>query len=373
MAALFAELSERDLRRAMATLQSLAEQSADCRSFTVAALEQLTAVVASDLTTLSLCDLGHGARRVIGRKAEALSQADRAAFDRHFHQHPLVRFHATHPGGPTRRISDCIDDAAFRNSALHADYYRRIGINYAMALPLWIDSDNVISVVFNRRRSDFTDAERAMLDAVRQPLAAIYRNLVACEDAGIGLQCVSHLASDGGWHMMRVTLAGQILDAPTAARGLLRRFFLQDQAAHAARLPAMLSEWFSRSRSWGLDRPAISYGQPFTMSRLGAKLTVHFVADPADASAGYLLMKEERQSIAGAQLSHLPLTAREREILALVAAGKTNAEIAIILTISARTVQKHLEHVFVKLGVETRTAAAVRALAAADDQAATAA
>jgi len=59
--------------------------------------------------------------------------------------------------------------------------------------------------------------------------------------------------------------------------------------------------------------------------------------------------------------------------LALVAAGKTNAEIAAILAISPRTVQKHLEHIFQKLGVETRTAAAIRALAAADDHIATAA
>jgi len=48
--------------------------------------------------------------------------------------------------------------------------------------------------------------------------------------------------------------------------------------------------------------------------------------------------------------------------LALVAAGKTNGEIAAVLVISARTVQKHLEHIFQKLGVETRTAAAICAL-----------
>jgi DNA-binding CsgD family transcriptional regulator len=63
------------------------------------------------------------------------------------------------------------------------------------------------------------------------------------------------------------------------------------------------------------------------------------------------------------------LTEREREVVAQIGAGKTNGEIATILATSARTVQKHLEHIFQKLGVETRTAAAVRALAAADDYA----
>jgi len=58
------------------------------------------------------------------------------------------------------------------------------------------------------------------------------------------------------------------------------------------------------------------------------------------------------------------LTAREREVLRWLACGKTDAEIAALLSISTRTVNKHLEHVYVKLGVETRTAAVMRALSA---------
>ena len=372
MAVPTAELSERDLRSAMSALQSLADQSTDCASFVRGALEQLTRIVASDLTTLSICDLGRGTRRVISRKAETLSTADRAAFDRHFREHPLVRFHGSHPGGPTQRISDCIGTPAFRNSALHADYYRRIGINHVMALPLWIDPGNVISVVFNRSRADFKDGERAVLDAVRGPLAAMYRNLVACEDAGVGLKRVSRLASDGGWLMMQVSTSGQILDAPAEALRLLRQFFPRNFADRGGRVPEALSEWLSHSRSWGLDRPAID-GERFISTRFGAKLTAHFVPDTQCASSGYLLMKSERLDPQAADLKRLPVTERERQILALVTAGKTNAEIAAILAISARTVQKHLEHIFQKLGVETRTAAAVRALAAADDHTASAA
>ncbi len=369
MAAGLGRLPGRDLQVALRTLQSLADQSASSASFVDAALDRLTGIVPSDLTTLSVCDLAQGTRRVIGRKGEALSDADRAAFDRHFRDHPLVRFHSSHPGGPTQRISDCMSMSVFRHSALHADYYRRIGINFVMALPLCIDNANVISVVFNRGPSDFKDGERAVLDAVRQPLAAIYRNLIACENAGTGLRCIGQLAADGGWHMMRITLAGHILDATTAALRLLQRFFPEYAPSRPTGLPERLLAWLARSRNWGLERPAVDHGQPFTTSRLGTRLTIHFVSDWNDS--GYLLMRSERFDIGLDDLARLPVTNREREVLALVVAGRTNSEIAAVLTVSARTVQKHLEHIFQKLGVETRTAAAVRALAAADERAAT--
>ena len=53
-----------------------------------------------------------------------------------------------------------------------------------------------------------------------------------------------------------------------------------------------------------------------------------------------------------------PLTAREREIVELVAQGKANRQIAEELFISEKTVSRHLANVYVKLGVGSRTAAA---------------
>ena len=51
------------------------------------------------------------------------------------------------------------------------------------------------------------------------------------------------------------------------------------------------------------------------------------------------------------------LTGREIEILALVAAGKSNREIAVQLVISEKTVARHLSNIFVKIGVASRSAA----------------
>jgi len=57
------------------------------------------------------------------------------------------------------------------------------------------------------------------------------------------------------------------------------------------------------------------------------------------------------------------LTDREAEVLAWVARGMTNGEIAALLLVSPHTVRTHLEHAFKKLGVHTRTAAVARAFA----------
>ena len=60
----------------------------------------------------------------------------------------------------------------------------------------------------------------------------------------------------------------------------------------------------------------------------------------------------------------LSLTTRESEVLLWISRGKANREIGEILAISPRTVNKHLEQIFVKLGVENRASAAARAIRA---------
>ena len=74
-----------------------------------------------------------------------------------------------------------------------------------------------------------------------------------------------------------------------------------------------------------------------------------------------LLLREEAPDPSQMLVKTLGLTEREAEVLYWVAQGKTSPEIAIILGMALKTVKKHLQRVYEKLGVETRTAAALRA------------
>ena len=59
------------------------------------------------------------------------------------------------------------------------------------------------------------------------------------------------------------------------------------------------------------------------------------------------------------------LTGREREVLALLTTGRRSKELALQLGVSPRTVQKHLQRIYAKLGVGGRTAAALIAVQSA--------
>ena len=84
--------------------------------------------------------------------------------------------------------------------------------------------------------------------------------------------------------------------------------------------------------------------------------------ESATDDAGQRMLPGDVDAQHGTAIGDASLTPREVQVLQWLAFGKTDAEIAALLGVSTRTVHKHLEHVYVKLGVETRTAAVMRAL-----------
>ena len=85
------------------------------------------------------------------------------------------------------------------------------------------------------------------------------------------------------------------------------------------------------------------------------------VLHPEDAALSLARVNSTDEQVVVADLTRLGLSPRESEVLLWVMRGKTNEEIAAELKISPRTVKKHLERIYRKLGVGNRVAAAFTA------------
>ena len=110
-----------------------------------------------------------------------------------------------------------------------------------------------------------------------------------------------------------------------------------------------LTQWLQKALAEGEAQKALNPRQTLLARHVG----------PGGLGESMMLLNVvQRGHQAAERLRQVALTPRETEVLSWVAKGKTNRDIADILGMSHRTVNKHLEHVFEKLGVETRSAAA---------------
>jgi DNA-binding NarL/FixJ family response regulator len=135
--------------------------------------------------------------------------------------------------------------------------------------------------------------------------------------------------------------SGAIDFESAAARTLLARYF--DDRPNGW-LPEAVDSWQRQQKSRLNGQDSLpSPAEPLVVIRKGRRLLVRRL--------GHTLLLSE---------SPANLTRREREIVELVAEGRSNAEIAATLSIAPTTVRKHLENIYLKLGVSNRTAAAAR-------------
>lgn len=171
-------------------------------------------------------------------------------------------------------------------------------------------------------------------------------------------------SQDGHWHCQllefsgqpcaKVTLRGRIEWATTSARRLLQRYWPVDTGA-GNRLPRQIRQWMTICR-----KAAVREGEspteftPLAINRPSACLTVRYMYDGACSA---VLFEEHLLKLSGDRLVSFGLTRRETEVFQWLVQGKSSYEIAMILNISVRTVSKHLERIYLQLGVENRHAA----------------
>ncbi len=139
------------------------------------------------------------------------------------------------------------------------------------------------------------------------------------------------------------------------ARELMLRYF----NAPVGQVPAELLDWLrqqAQHAAGGIDL------KPLTVTQDSRQLVLTLQQRTSDDDWLIVMREVSDAAIVEAVMLTFKLTLREAEVLYWVVKGKTNRDIGDILGSSPATVKKHLEHVFEKLGVETRNAAASLAM-----------
>src|SRR3989441_10536432 len=344
-------------------LNEIAAEAWSLESFASSGLDRLPRLVASEVTTLSICDLVRGRRTVFSTPNRAFSAGERASFDAHSQEPPLVLHHSKTPGGATHRISDSLSPSQFRRTPLYNDYYRCVGIDHVMALPLYVDRRFLVSFVFNRKRRDFDEAERDALDVLRPQLAALFGQALSQERTRSLLAQLDSLAAPGGWSAIELDGERRVLRASDATRERIEACWPHWKGGEGARLPEAVDRWLQERVEGTENLAGTAASGSLTVGRSGKALRVRLGPRPAGSGGFFVCSPPAPPGQFPASAAGAALTPREREVLQWAGAGKTNAEIAAILDMSPRTVEKHFEHVFEKLGVDTRVAAVMRLLA----------
>ena len=153
-----------------------------------------------------------------------------------------------------------------------------------------------------------------------------------------------------GRFLLAVNRQGKIMWATPQAHKLLSDHLGADSDDLV--LPEPLRQWLEAAQR------SASKTQPTAALSSNAQLRLHYMGNAGPNEFLLRLAKDTGNDLPAEFSSEFGLTTREREVLSWLSKGKTNRDIAQILGLSPRTVDKHLEQIYAKLGVENRTAAA---------------
>jgi DNA-binding CsgD family transcriptional regulator len=325
--------------------------------FTTYVLSRLPEVVPAD--RISYNEANPRARRNAYTSLPTLPAEYEPVFLRHMEDHPLISHYQKTHDGRALRVSDFLPRRRFHRLALYNEFFRPLRAEYQMAVTLPAPAPLSVGIALSRSRTDFSDRERRLLNLLRPHLIQAYRNAESVTHMR-GQQAVTGEALDAlPYGLIVLTRDGHARPVNAAAVRMVAAYFGSPLRGED-RLPEDLERWVGHQVA--ADAGTNAPGRPRTplvIGRGGHDLIVRLIGA---ANERRLLLEERTSAPAPHSLMPLGLTRREADVMVWLIQGRTNAEIAATLGTSPYTVIKHLQHIFAKLGVRTRTAAAARVL-----------
>jgi DNA-binding CsgD family transcriptional regulator len=285
-----------------------------------------------------------------------------SGLEQRFAEHPLYRYFLQTGDGRAQKASQVMTRAQAAHYRASDRFTRQLNAHFQMGVFFAAGPATVTALLLIRSGRDFTVRERALVNKLHPHLLQAFRNHASlnrfCHDVDSLVEMLEGPTSS----VIVLAGSGCVKRWTEQARSWISRYCRTPFPSESNRMPECFAEWYRRQLSLvAQERLLPSPRDPLIVDRGGRQLTVQFIPDHF-RDEHLLLLNEKSLDASWSSLAACGLTPRESEVLAWVAKGKTNADVGTILRMSGRTVQKHLEHIYQKLGVETRTTATVRAL-----------
>jgi DNA-binding NarL/FixJ family response regulator len=249
------------------------------------------------------------------------------------HAHPVCGYRErSNDWTAAHMVVDFMSLADFRRTQIWDALYRDDNVTDWLDVGIRPTGLHTRMFLFVHAGGFFDERDRLVLELLQPHLQERLDRVQAAADAVDALAVLEARADDEPRHVILCSGHGVIEFASSASRQLLARYV----AGVNGRLPETIAARLLRGESF------------VTAERDGRLLTLRAVR-----SAGLLVVLLGEKDV---RLERL--TFRQRMILEHVARGQTDGEVAAELGIAPATVNKHLEQIYVRLGVHTRTAAA---------------
>ncbi len=209
-------------------------------------------------------------------------------------------------------------------------------------------ADSRVCIVLSRQTKDFSEGDRHLLLRLSPHLRQAHSNAQLLAQAQHRQRLLERGLNEEGRLVLEVSPEDRVLDGKQEVPAGLRQWF----TAAGADWPNLLSRWVREQARTAVAEPEANPPEPLQIeSPDDSRLSARFIAG---SEQGLVLLTVVRKCDYRQAFAKLSVTAQEREVLGWICEGKTNPEIATILSLCARTVHKHVQHIFEKLGLENR-------------------
>ncbi len=292
---------------------------------------------------------------------EGILAQDRAA-------HPIAQ-HMPETLTGAYKLSDFIDRKELHSrEQLYQQFLRQLDVEEQMMLFIpdvnpakWCElaqTETILSgFILNRPTLSFTERDRLILNLFQPHLFQAYTNARCHHQVQQNLHQFQQ--SFDGLGIAIVDVNGRIQSIAPQAISWLDTYF--PRSNHSFQLPELLRSWMNHQVNlFRNDSTIVETRLPLRIQKSDRELTIRLVIEHSGET--YMLLFQEQILSLSTSLELLGFSQREVDVLLCLMQGNDNRSMATILDISISTVRKHLENIYLKLEVKSRTAAISRVL-----------